>query len=115
MQNTGTVRRRADALIQDSSAGRARSEAGRPWLQDASLWILLVGPLVAPLFVALGIGVLRPFGGGIYLLGEAICPKVDVHLMFLGQPMAVCSSCWAAVFGLWAIRLLYGRTGEGLG
>jgi len=26
----------------------------RPWLQDAWLWVLLVGPLVAPLFVALG-------------------------------------------------------------
>jgi hypothetical protein len=35
--------------------------------------------------------------------------------MFLGYPLAVCSSCWAAVFGLWTVRLLYGRAGEGLG
>src|SRR4051812_13857116 len=87
----------------------------RPWLQDTFLWILLVGPLVAPLSVALGVSVLRPFADGIYLLGELVCPKVDVHLMFLGEPLAVCSSCWAAVFGLWAARLLYGRAGEGFG
>ena len=35
--------------------------------------------------------------------------------MFLGYPMAVCSSCWFAVFGLWTIRALYGREGEGMG
>jgi hypothetical protein len=29
--------------------------------------------------------------------------------------MSVCASCWASVFGLWSVRLLYGRAGEGLG
>jgi uncharacterized membrane protein len=86
-----------------------------PWLQDASLWVLLVGPLVAPLFVALGVPALRPFADGIYLIGEAVCPKPDAHLTILGEPVAVCSSCWAAVFGLWAVRLLYGRASEGFG
>src|ERR1044072_7302094 len=70
----------------------------RPWLQDLWLWILLVGPLVAPLFVVLDFPVLRPIAGGIYLLGDIVCPKVDVHLMFLGEPLAVCSPCWTAVF-----------------
>jgi|GEM_PF-3861542 len=92
-----------------------RQHPPRPWLQDFWLWILLVGPLVAPLFVVLGIPVLRPFADAIYLLGATICPKPGVHLMVFDQRMAVCSSCWAAVWGLWAVRLLYGRAGEGFG
>lgn len=87
----------------------------RPWMQDLWLWILLVGPLVAPLFMATGISVLRPFADGIYLLGDTVCPKVDFHFMFMNYPVAVCSSCWSAVFGLWTVRLLYGRAGEGFG
>ena len=87
----------------------------RPWLQDGWLWILLVGPLVAPLFAALGWPVLRPIADGIYLLGQMICPKVSEHLIVFGQPMAVCLSCWGAVWGLWMVRLLYGRAGEGFG
>src|SRR3954454_5069327 len=117
MQNIDSVPQGANTLAQTGpgSAAPSRSTAQRPWLQDLSLWVLLVGPLVAPLFLALGMPVLRPFADGIYLIGEAVCPKVDVHLMFLDQPMAVCSSCWAAVFGLSAIRLLHGRAGEGFG
>lgn len=84
-------------------------------MQDFWLWILLVGPLVAPLFVALNLPILRPFADAIYLLGETVCPKVGVHMMFLGEPVAVCYSCWASVWGLWTVRLLYGRAGEGLG
>jgi Predicted membrane protein (DUF2085) len=130
MQNTDSIRQGADRLAQGDAVTATppgfqsevqnpgapwATEMARPWLQDAWLWILLAGPLVAPLFVALGTPVLRPFADGIYLIGEAVCPKVDVHLMFLGQPMAVCSSCWAAVLGLWAVRLLHGRAGEGFG
>jgi hypothetical protein len=89
--------------------------APRPWLQDFWLWILLIGPLVAPLFIALDLAVLRPFADGIYLLGQTVCPKVHMHFMAFGNPLAVCSSCWSAVFGLWTIRLLYGRAGEGMG
>ncbi len=89
--------------------------APRPWMQDLWLWILLIGPLVAPLFMAIGWPVLQPFANGIYLLGETVCPKVGFHFMFLSYPVAVCSSCWSAVFGLWTVRLLYGRSGEGFG
>lgn len=98
-----------------ASASETQVRPVRPWLQDTWLWILLVGPLVAPLFMAIGWGVLRPFADGIYLFGEAVCPKPEVHLMFLGYGMAVCASCWFAVFGLWTIRLLYGRAGESFG
>jgi hypothetical protein len=93
----------------------SRQAPPRPWLQDFWLWMLLVGPLVAPMFLAAGLTLLRPFADAIYLLGETVCPKVDVHMMFLGEPVAVCFSCWASVWGLWAVRLLYGRAGEGFG
>ncbi len=103
---------------QAAALARSRSVARgpeRPAMQDFWLWILLVGPLVAPLFAAIGWPVLRPFADAIYLLGQVVCPKVSVHLSFLGQPMAVCASCWAAVWGLWVVRLLHGRGGEGFG
>lgn len=93
----------------------ATYQAPRPWMQDFWLWILLVGPLVAPLFMATGIPVLRPFADGIYLLGSTVCPKLGFHFMFMNYSVAVCSSCWSAVFGLWTVRLLYGRAGEGYG
>jgi uncharacterized membrane protein len=115
MQNVTILPRREAVSEQASKPGAISIKPPRPWLQDFSLWILLVGPLVAPLFVWLGWTILRPFADGIYLLGEAVCPKVDVHMMFLGHAMAVCSSCWAAVFGLWTVRLLFGRAGEGFG
>ena len=87
----------------------------RPWLQDLWLWILLVGPLTAPLFMWIGWPVLKPFAEGIYLLGAIVCPKLSEHFIVFGYPMSVCASCWAAVFGLWTVRLLYGRAGEGMG
>jgi uncharacterized membrane protein len=64
--------------------------------------------------MATGLPILRPFAEGIYLIGQLVCPKVGVHFMVLNYPMAVCSSCWFAVVGLWTIRLLYGRAGESL-
>jgi hypothetical protein len=110
MQNVTTANRMAR-----TAAPQVRALPPRPWLQDLWLWILLLGPVVAPLFATLGSPLLRPFADGIYLLGQIVCPKVGVHLMLFGEPLAVCSSCWAAVFGLWTIRLLYGRAGEGFG
>ncbi|MDQ5826084.1 MAG: hypothetical protein M3441_17970 [Chloroflexota bacterium] len=93
----------------------AARHAPRPWMQDLWLWILLLGPVVAPVFMLTGQPLFQFIAEGIYMLGHAVCPKVDFHFMFMGQPLAVCSSCWAAVFGLWTVRLLYGRAGEGFG
>lgn len=87
----------------------------KPWLQDFWLWILLIGPLTAPLFAWTNWAILKPFADGIYLLGAIVCPKLPEHLLFLSYPMSVCVSCWSAVFGLWTVRLLYGRAGEGMG
>lgn len=93
----------------------AARHAPRPWIQDLWLWILLLGPVVAPVFMLTGQPLFQFIAEAIYMLGHAVCPKVDFHFMFLGQPLAVCASCWAAVFGLWTVRLLYGRAGEGFG
>jgi hypothetical protein len=112
MQNVTTTA--APATLTARPAGQVHT-LRRPWLQDIALWILLVGPLTAPLFRWTGIGILQPFADAIYFIGRTVCPKFEVHLMFLGYPMAVCSSCWFAVFGLWTIRMLYGREGEGMG
>ena len=112
MQNATIHAGQAPAI---AYSGREIPYVRRPWLQDIALWILLVGPLTAPLFRWTGIGILQPFADAIYFLGELVCPKLDVHLMFLGYPLSVCSSCWFAVFGLWTIRLLHGREGEGMG
>ncbi len=112
MQNATTANRIGAAERERSTL---RSQSPRPWFQDLWLWVLLAGPLVAPLFMALGLPILKPFADGIYLIGETVCPKVGVHMMFLGEPVAVCFSCWAAVWGLWVVRLLYGRAGEGFG
>jgi uncharacterized membrane protein len=82
-------------------------------LADLILTILLVGPLVGPIFHAWGWPVLEWINWPIYLLGENVCPQPIFRLAFLGAPMVVCSRCWAAVGGLWVIRLAYGRWGRG--
>jgi hypothetical protein len=114
MQSATTANSRSSAELFTPQSTSAQLKPPRPWLQDFWLWILLVGPLVAPLFAALGLPLLKPFADGIYLLGQTVCPKVSMHFMVFGYPMAVCSSCWSAVFGLWTIRLLFGRAGEGI-
>ncbi|HUP27125.1 MAG TPA: hypothetical protein VM409_01730 [Chloroflexia bacterium] len=115
MQSITTLTGQRESASSTPLSDRSAVAPPRPLMQDFWLWILLVGPLVAPLFAYLQLPVLQPFAEGIYLLGRTVCPKVGVHFMVLGHPMAVCSSCWAAVWGLWSVRLLYGRAGEGFG
>jgi hypothetical protein len=83
------------------------------WLANTVLGILLIGPLVGPVFAALGWPILAWVNWPIYLLGETVCPQPIFRLTFLGFPLVVCSRCWAAVWGLWVIRLAYGRWGRG--
>ncbi|MBF6613735.1 MAG: hypothetical protein IVW55_11470 [Chloroflexi bacterium] len=115
MQNIGTLNSRASAKAASNEVIAGSASPPTPWMQDFWLWILLLGPLVAPLFVMLKLSVLQPFAEAIYLLGATVCPKVNVHMDFLGAAVAVCYSCWASVWGLWTVRLLYGRAGEGYG
>lgn len=113
MQTATTISNTANSAPRQITGARALPV--RPWLQDAWLWLLLVGPLTAPLFAWTGWPVLKPFSDGIYLLGAIVCPKLSEHFVLLDNPMSVCASCWSAVFGLWTVRLLYGRAGEGMG
>jgi len=114
MQNIATTLTKPHLRESASPAG-ASVRPPRPWLQDTWLWLLLVGPLTAPLFAWTGWAILKPFADGIYLLGAVVCPKLSEHFDLLGNPLSVCASCWSSVFGLWAVRLLYGRAGEGMG
>ena len=84
-------------------------------LADSILAILLIGPLVGPIFHAWGWPVLEWLNWPIYLLGETVCPQPIFRLEVLGAPLVVCSRCWAAVGGLWLIRLAYSRWGRGPG
>jgi hypothetical protein len=83
------------------------------WRTYLVLGILLVGPLVGPIFSAIGWEVLAWINWPIYLLGENVCPQPALVFYVFGFPMVVCSRCWAAVFGLWTMLLLYKRTGNG--
>jgi hypothetical protein len=83
------------------------------WLTNVVLGILLVGPLVGPVFSALGWPLLAWINWPIYLMGENVCPQPIFRLEFLGAPMVVCSRCWAGVWGLAAVWLVYRGRGRG--
>lgn len=79
----------------------------------AVLGVLLVGPLVGPIFQQIGWEVLAWVNWPLYLMGENACPQPDFTLSLFGYPMLVCSRCWAGVFGLWAVLLAYRAGGPG--
>jgi hypothetical protein len=43
------------------------------------------------------------------LLATYVCPTPAKSYMLLGFPMAVCTRCWGATFGLWAAWWLFQR------
>jgi hypothetical protein len=77
---------------------------GWTWLV---LGVLLVGPLVGPLFAWLGWPLLGLINWPLYLMGETVCPQPAFVLNVLGYPMLVCSRCWSGVLGLWIVLLAY--------
>ena len=83
------------------------------WLANLVLVILLIGPLVGPVFAALGWPILAWINWPIYLMGENVCPQPIFRLEVLGAPMVVCSRCWAGVGGLWAVWLALRAAGRG--
>jgi hypothetical protein len=93
--------------------------ARRPWptwALDAILWVLLLGPIISPLFRATGLPLLSESGLlARDLLGSYICPTPERSFLLLGLPMAVCARCWGATIGLWAARLLVGAPGAQIG
>ena len=102
------------AVVATRLQGIPRAPVRYHWLTNLVLTILLVGPLVGPVFAALGWPVLAWINWPIYLLGENVCPQPVFRLEVLDAPMVVCSRCWAAVGGLWAVWGVYRRTGRGL-
>src|SRR3954454_10818437 len=71
------------------------------------LGVLLVGPLVGPVFSQIGWPILGLINWPIYLMGENVCPTPDLSFQVFGYPMVVCSRCWSGVFGLWIVLLAY--------
>jgi hypothetical protein len=74
------------------------------------LALLFLGPVIAPLFLATGLPVLAGSGALAHdLLATYVCPTPAKSYMLLGFPMAVCTRCWGATFGLWTAWWLFQR------
>jgi hypothetical protein len=84
--------------------------ARRRQLLLLALWVLLLGPLIAPLFQASGLPLLA-WSGLLArdLLSAYVCPTPAKSYLLLGLPMAVCARCWGATIGLWGAYLLSKR------
>lgn len=83
--------------------GRARYA----WPVWALLSVLLVGPLLGPVFAWLDGPLLAVVNVPIYWVGAHLCPQPDLAFPVLGHPMVVCARCWAGVGGLWIVLLIY--------
>ena len=74
---------------------------------DILLALIIVGPILAPLFDATGLWLFQRIAHWIiYPLGQWICPQ-DHHTVMVGGwgLMAVCTRCYAAIGGLFMVRL----------
>jgi hypothetical protein len=81
-----------------------------PLALRALLWVLLLGPPAAALFLATGVPLLRDTGWlARDLLSMYICPTPAKSYLLFGQPMAVCARCWGATVGLWIGYLWHTR------
>jgi hypothetical protein len=73
---------------------------------DVLLVLIIIGPVLAPLFDATGIWLFERIAHWIiYPLGQWICPQ-DHHAVGVGDLglMAVCTRCYAAIGGLALVR-----------
>jgi hypothetical protein len=78
------------------------------WPLVTALWVLFLGPLIAPLFQATTLPLVADSGGlARDLLATYICPTPAKSYVVAGFPMAVCARCWGATIGLWAAYLLF--------
>ena len=72
------------------------------WPLLTLLTVLLLGPLIAPLFQATRLWLVADTGAlARNLLATYICPTPAKSYELLGYPMAVCTRCWGATIGLW--------------
>lgn len=91
----------------------------RAWIAlDVLLFLIIIGPILAPLFVASNVWLLDRIARWIiYPLGQLICPQ-DQHALHIGANfMAVCTRCYAAIGGLFLVRLALSSdpNGDGIG
>ncbi|HET9222974.1 MAG TPA: DUF2085 domain-containing protein [Roseiflexaceae bacterium] len=98
--------------LQQATHNPKLSNATRPqiWAERlliAVLAVLLVGPLIAPLFQATRLPVIASAGTlARDLLTYYVCPTPAKSYALFGFPMAVCARCWGATIGLWAAWLV---------
>lgn len=73
---------------------------------DVLLVLIILGPVLAPLFEATDIWLFERIARWIiYPMGLWICPQ-DQHALHIGKHlMAVCTRCYAAIGGLAVVRL----------
>lgn len=80
------------------------------WPLITALWVLFLGPIIAPLFQATGLPLVADSGQlARDLLSTYICPTPAKSYQMAGFPMAVCARCWGATIGLWAAYWLSTR------
>ncbi len=101
-----------------TTSGAAGVQHPRVWRAlDMLLFLIIIGPVLAPLFEGSGIWLFQKIAGWIiYPLGFWICPQ-DQHILHIGHNlMAVCSRCYAAIGGLFLVRLALTSdpTGDGV-
>ncbi|MDB9527559.1 DUF2085 domain-containing protein [Oscillatoria sp. CS-180] len=96
--------------MQGSVSASSKSRPWSSWLADIVLAGLVSGPFAAPFLAASGLPVLTQISEIIYWMGQQVCPQPDMGVpLAAGNIMAVCMRCYGTVFGLVAMRVLYGR------
>lgn len=93
------------------------TQRDRLWVGlDIVLALIIMGPVIAPLFVRSGLWPLPWVAREIiYPLGHFICPQDHYSLSYLGGVMAVCTRCYAAIGGLFLVRAAMSADHEGTG
>lgn len=80
------------------------------WLADLVLVAMVSGPFAAPFLAASGLPILTEISDIIYWMGQQVCPQPEMGVALAGEHIAaVCMRCYGTIFGLIAMRLLYGR------
>lgn len=89
------------------SARRGSLARPRVWRAlDLLLALMIIGPVVAPFLAASNIWLLERIAYWIiYPIGRFICPQDHYSVELGSQLMAVCSRCYAAIGGLFLVRL----------
>lgn len=96
--------------MQGSVSTTAHQRTGLSWFADLVLLAMVSGPLAAPFLAASGLPILTEISHIIYWMGQQVCPQSDMGVVLAdGQIAAVCMRCYGTIFGLIAMRVLYGR------